>query len=166
MMRRGCCDALPGGLILRIFTGLGKNNDFVTPAHRVASRARRTTPVETPQGLTMTNPLAACLLPSTLVFTRVLAAGLIGAFGTGSALSGEAEMPEQLSVAAMIGAPAQPMRAAAASPAPVPQASFAFGFLEFDWDPNAPGGVPGFDPWPKHELRVGDASARSSSFTR
>jgi hypothetical protein len=24
---------------------------------------------------------------------------------------------------------------------------FAFGFLIFDWDPNAPGGVPGFDPW-------------------
>jgi hypothetical protein len=25
------------------------------------------------------------------------------------------------------------------------QRSFAFGYLEFDWDPNAPGGVPGFD---------------------
>jgi hypothetical protein len=25
---------------------------------------------------------------------------------------------------------------------------FFFGFLEFDWDPNKPGGVPGFDPWP------------------
>jgi hypothetical protein len=25
---------------------------------------------------------------------------------------------------------------------------FFFGFLEFDWDPNAPGGVPGFGPWP------------------
>lgn len=24
---------------------------------------------------------------------------------------------------------------------------FAFGFVEFDWDPNVPGGVPGFDPW-------------------
>jgi hypothetical protein len=24
---------------------------------------------------------------------------------------------------------------------------FAFGFLVFDWDPCAPGGVPGFDPW-------------------
>jgi len=23
--------------------------------------------------------------------------------------------------------------------------SFAFGYLEYDWDPNAPGGVPGFD---------------------
>jgi hypothetical protein len=24
-----------------------------------------------------------------------------------------------------------------------------FGFLEFDWDPAASGGVPGFDPWPQ-----------------
>jgi hypothetical protein len=27
--------------------------------------------------------------------------------------------------------------------------AFFFGFLEFDWDPNAPGGVPGFGPLPK-----------------
>ena len=26
-----------------------------------------------------------------------------------------------------------------------------FGFLEFDWDPDAPGGVPGFDPWPRSQ---------------
>jgi hypothetical protein len=26
--------------------------------------------------------------------------------------------------------------------------SFAFGYLEFDWDPSAPGGLPGFDAWP------------------
>ena len=25
---------------------------------------------------------------------------------------------------------------------------FAFGHVEFDWDPAAPGGVPGFDTWP------------------
>jgi len=25
---------------------------------------------------------------------------------------------------------------------------FAFGYLVFDWDPRAPGGVPGFDTWP------------------
>jgi hypothetical protein len=35
-----------------------------------------------------------------------------------------------------------------------------FGFLEYDWDPDAPGGVPGFDSWPKHDLRV-EASSRS-----
>lgn len=26
--------------------------------------------------------------------------------------------------------------------------SFAFGYVEFDWNPKAPGGVPGFDSWP------------------
>ena len=26
-----------------------------------------------------------------------------------------------------------------------------FGFLEFAWDPDAAGGVPGFDPWPRPE---------------
>lgn len=29
-----------------------------------------------------------------------------------------------------------------------PAGSFAFGYVEFDWDPSAPGGVPGFDSWP------------------
>lgn len=38
------------------------------------------------------------------------------------------------------------MRVAMAAPVTaVGQKSFAFGYLEFDWDPNAPGGVPGFD---------------------
>lgn len=26
--------------------------------------------------------------------------------------------------------------------------SFAFGYLEFDWDPSELGGLPGFDTWP------------------
>jgi hypothetical protein len=30
---------------------------------------------------------------------------------------------------------------------------FAFGFLIFDWDPGAPGGVPGFDRWPPASRR-------------
>jgi hypothetical protein len=34
-----------------------------------------------------------------------------------------------------------------------------FGFLEYDWDPDAPGGVPGFDPLPKHDLSVAGTSA-------
>lgn len=25
---------------------------------------------------------------------------------------------------------------------------FAFGYVEFDWDPRSPGSVPGFDSWP------------------
>jgi hypothetical protein len=36
-----------------------------------------------------------------------------------------------------------------------------FGFLEYDWDPDAPGGVPGFDSWPKHDLSVAETSPRS-----
>jgi hypothetical protein len=36
-----------------------------------------------------------------------------------------------------------------------------FGFLEHDWDPDAPGGVPGFDSWPKQDLRVVEASRRN-----
>ena len=34
-----------------------------------------------------------------------------------------------------------------------PAASFAFGYVEFDWDPSAPGGVPGFDSWPPASQR-------------
>src|SRR5262245_54685027 len=33
-----------------------------------------------------------------------------------------------------------------------------FGFVEFDWDPDAPGGVPGFDSWPAFHHAVGVAS--------
>ena len=39
--------------------------------------------------------------------------------------------------------------------------SFAFGYLEFDWDPRAPSGVPGFDSWSKHNLRVAEESPRN-----
>lgn len=31
--------------------------------------------------------------------------------------------------------------------------SFAFGYIEFDWDPSAPEGVPGFDSWPPASQR-------------
>ena len=30
---------------------------------------------------------------------------------------------------------------------------FAFGHVEIDWDPSAPGGVPGFDSWPPGSQR-------------
>lgn len=30
---------------------------------------------------------------------------------------------------------------------------FAFGYVVFDWDPQAPGGVPGFDSWPPGSRR-------------
>ena len=48
---------------------------------------------------------------------------------------------------------AQPVLAQLTVPLPGPLDAgevgpFAFGFLVFDWDPSAPGGVPGFDNWP------------------
>jgi hypothetical protein len=47
---------------------------------------------------------------------------------------------------------------AATGPTSVPPDSgdighFAFGYLVFDWDPQAPGGVPGFDSWPPGSRR-------------
>ena len=106
-----------------------------------------------------TDPLAGWLLPSALGLGGVLAAALIGAaFATPGSI-GEAGAPELRTI---ISTPApQSVRVAAAARAAVTQPSFAFGFLEFDWDPVAPGGVPGFDSWPSRELRVADASARS-----
>jgi hypothetical protein len=56
---------------------------------------------------------------------------------------------------------ASPATPSAPHPAPAPvdmrrspssnhgHGSRFFGFLEFDWDPHAPGGVPGFDTWPQ-----------------
>jgi hypothetical protein len=44
--------------------------------------------------------------------------------------------------------PARMSRPASADYGRVPR---FFGFLEYDWDPDAPGGVPGFDPWPRHD---------------
>jgi hypothetical protein len=39
-----------------------------------------------------------------------------------------------------------------------PAGPFAFGFLVFDWDPDAPGGVPGFDRWPPESSESSPAS--------
>ena len=116
--------------------------------------------IELLHGVT-TGPLGGWSLPSALVLGGVLAAVLIGgAFGTPrSALTGETVTPELPSIATIIGTLA-PQSARVAAPAAVTQPSFAFGFLEFDWDPNAPGGVPGFDSWPKHDLRVAEVSPR------
>ena len=111
-----------------------------------------------------TDPLAGWLLPSALVLGGVLAAALIGAaFGTPqSGVIGETVTPELPSITTVIStSAAQSVQVAATAPTAVTQSSFAFGFLEFDWDPNAPGGVPGFDSWPRSELRVAEASVRN-----
>ena len=54
--------------------------------------------------------------------------------------------------------PAASAPATLAVPLSVPRDSgeawpFAFGYLEFDWDPAAPEGVPGFDSWPAGSRR-------------
>ena len=61
-----------------------------------------------------------------------------------------------MSVAAQISRPAAtPHTTAIAIPAADPTSSnaqdpgnFAWGYVEFDQDPKAPGGIPGFDHWP------------------
>jgi hypothetical protein len=45
-----------------------------------------------------------------------------------------------------------------AIPSRGPGLKLFFGFVEFDWDPDAPGGVPGFDSWPAFHNAVGVAS--------
>ena len=103
------------------------------------------------------DPLAGWLLPSTLLIGGLLAAALIAsAVGMPQPGSiGETLGPELPSIGMIIGASAsQSMQIAAAGPASTAPPSFSFGFLEFDWNPNAPGGVPGFDTWPKQDLSV------------
>jgi hypothetical protein len=110
------------------------------------------------------DPLVGWLLPSTFLIGGSLAAALIAsAVGMPERGSmGETLAPELPSIGMIIGASAsQSMQFAAVGPASTTPPSFAFGFLEFDWDPNAPGGVPGFDSWPKHDLSVAEASPRS-----
>jgi hypothetical protein len=63
-----------------------------------------------------------------------------------------------LSVPHAVTTPARVSRPASADHGRVP---LFFGFLEFDWDPDAPGGVPGFDPWPKYDLSVAEPSPRN-----
>jgi uncharacterized membrane protein YgdD (TMEM256/DUF423 family) len=54
--------------------------------------------------------------------------------------------------------PAASAPATLAVPLSVPRDSgeawpFAFGYVEFDWDPAAPEGIPGFDSWPAGSRR-------------
>ena len=101
------------------------------------------------------------LFPSTLLFGGLLAAALI---------AGAYEPPRSGPMGATVVTELPPIttivrermtetvRVATSASAAATRPSFAFGFLEFDWDPNAPGGVPGFDPWLTHDSRVAEAS--------
>ena len=98
------------------------------------------------------DPLAAWLIPTVLFMSGLLALALIGsAFGTPRpGGSTDAVVPERPTIGMIIGASApEVLRIAMSAPATaVERKSFAFGYLEFDWDPNAPGGMPGFESWP------------------
>jgi hypothetical protein len=88
----------------------------------------------------------ARLLPS-LAMASVLTGLAIGALVGSSSIEGN----EQLSAPSRL--PTQSQPTAATTPRSVPPefgdvGNFAFGWLVFDWDPKAPGGVPGFDSWP------------------
>ena len=111
-----------------------------------------------------TDPLAGWLLPSTLIFGGVLAAVVIAAayVAPRSGLMDETVAPELPPITTIVGERTpEIVGVATAARAAATRPSFAFGFLEFDWDPNAPGGVPGFDPWPTHDSRVAEASPRN-----
>ena len=98
------------------------------------------------------NPLIAWLAPSSLLIGGLLGVALVVAI-SGAPWSGDvtdavtSESPPQ---GMFLGAAAlHPLATSvAAAPLPARQHSFAFGYLEFDWDPSAPGGVPGFEGWP------------------
>jgi hypothetical protein len=111
-----------------------------------------------------TDPLAGWLFPSTLIFGSVLAALLIAAAyeAPRSGPIDETVAPELPPITRIVGERTpEIVRVATAARAAAIRPPFAFGFLEFDWDPNAPGGVPGFDPWPTHDSRVAEASPRN-----
>jgi hypothetical protein len=91
--------------------------------------------------------LAAWLL-RTFVAVAGVAAVLIAASSgavTPAVVKEEAGPSSQLAVASTMAATTSATFRGPAVSATAGQRSFAFGYLEFDWDPNAPGGVPGFD---------------------
>ena len=105
-----------------------------------------------------TDPLAGWLLPSALVLGGVMAAALIGA-ALGMPRSASIGEPVAHELPTMIAMPVPQSVRLTTAPAAVAQPPFAFGFLEFDWDPTA--GVPGFDSWPTREPRIVEAGARN-----
>ena len=95
-------------------------------------------------------PLAAVALAAAVIALAVPVSGRSpGAVGASAAAFSDSHA---------VTTPARVSRPASADHGRVP---IFFGFLEYDWDPDAPGGVPGFDPWPKHHLSVAATSPRN-----
>lgn len=97
------------------------------------------------------NPLTAWLIPSGVLIGSLLGVALIAAI-SGTSWSGEVTdtvTSEPMPPGMILGAStSQPSAATVAAQTPAAPYAFAFGYLEFDWDLNAPGGVPGFQGWP------------------
>lgn len=93
------------------------------------------------------NQLTAWLVPSGLLIGGLLGVALAASWSGDVADSIASDPPLQ---GMALGASASPPLSASIFPSvlPVGQKSLAFGYLEFDWDPSAPGGLPGFDKWP------------------
>jgi hypothetical protein len=99
------------------------------------------------------DPFATRPTTSNLFIDGLLAVALIGntSFGTPRIENITSIVaPEQPAIAMTIGASPSKVRhvEVAAPVSAVERKWFAFGYLEFDWDPRVPGGVPGFDSWP------------------
>jgi hypothetical protein len=96
------------------------------------------------------SPLAAWLVPSSLLIGGLLGVALSVATFEAS-WSGEttgAVAPELPVHGTTLDASALHVLRVTGPALPAGQNPSAFGYLEFDWDPNAPGGVPGFGSWP------------------
>ena len=81
-------------------------------------------------------------VPSTILLVAA-AAITVGWLAAPPVLSADAQIATH---AATIMLTACAPQVIASVPWPVKGSGFAFGYVEFDWDPDAPGGVPGFGP--------------------
>ena len=91
------------------------------------------------------DPARRILFAVAAFFVAVLMLVLPGAWsdqGTGTVVASATVLSVPNSASAPVDMPRSPSSDRGHS-------SRFFGFLEFDWDPDAPGGVPGFDPWPR-----------------
>ena len=87
-----------------------------------------------------------------MTMATVLIVGAIAALAITSVMHSHDKATAQSHV------PAASAPATLAVPLSVPRDSgqawpFAFGYVEFDWDPAAPEGIPGFDSWPAGSRR-------------
>ena len=84
--------------------------------------------------------------PETIVWRWITAALVLGAFLAATLIVSVAQINHLPESSAPVKSDAAP--ASSFVPPDADVGNFAFGYLEFDHNPKAPGGVPGFDSWP------------------